>query len=365
MWQNIDLSSQECKTRQFPFVDVMKLFCAILVITVHTNPLSNINVLLNYGLVQYVARLAVPFFFVSSGYFCFRKTQLDNFDLKIPIAYAKKVFFLYLFWSAIYLPQVCYKVYNNENGIVYGILDNLKTFVFTGYHHLWYLLATAIAVTLIAVALYKKIRLNQVLIVGCILYIIGVFGQSYFELLRQLEGTVIWTILKIYQDIFQTTRNGFFEGVLFVGIGALFAYRKVVLKKATAICGLAVSMFLLLIEAFCVKQFNLARANDLYVFLVPSIFFLFYIASHIEIKPCNFTHKARTYSSLIYFTHAWINFPIVNLIAILVGKIAGTAEYEMHSLLRFVIVSAGAFVVSYMIIFLQKYKCFKWLRKLY
>ncbi len=364
-WLELDLSSQECKTRQFPAIDIMKLLCAILVVTIHTSPLSSVNKYLNHGLVQYVARLAVPFFFVAAGYFCFRKIQLTKFDINKPIAYAKRIFILYLAWSVIYLPQVGYSIYKHEKGIIWGILSSVRTFLFVGYHHLWYLLATAIAVTIISVALYKKIKLKSVLVIGIILYAIGLLGDSYFGLLRPLEDTSLWTIVKFYQLVFVKTRNGIFEGILYVGIGAFFAHKKVEIKKRMAICGFAVSMVLLLVEAFCVKYFGLTADYNLYVFLVPTTFFLFYCTSHIDIKESIFARKSRTYSSLIYYTHAWINFPIVSVIVKLVEKTTGVAEYEMHSLLRFGIVMVGAVVASYIIIWLQRVKCFKWLRKLY
>lgn len=364
-WTYLDLSSQECKTKQFPAIDVTKLFCAILVVVIHTGPLSSINKYLDYGLVQCIARIAVPFFFVASGYFCFRKTQLENFELKTSLSYVKRIFFLYIIWSAIYLPQVGYNIYKHEKGIVYGILSSMHIFIFSGYDHLWYLLATAIAVTIISFALHKNVKPNELLIAGCVLYSVGLLGQSYFELLRPLEGTVLWKIFQLYAEVFQTTRNGLFEGILFVGIGAMFAYRKIEIKKNVATCGLAISTFLLLIEAFCVKYYGLFREHDLYLFLVPTTFFLFYCASHIDVKESTFTRKSRTYSSLIYYTHPWIKFPIVSVIVKLIEKITGTAEYEIHSLLRFSIVMVGAVVASYMIIWLPRFKYFKWLKNLY
>ncbi len=97
MWSDFDLSSQECRTKQFPSIDIMKLLYAVLVVTIHTSPLNSINKYFNYGLTQYIARLAVPFFFVTSGYFCFRKTTLENFEKGLPLAYAKRIFLLYIF----------------------------------------------------------------------------------------------------------------------------------------------------------------------------------------------------------------------------------------------------------------------------
>ena len=47
-------------------LDVAKLICALLVICIHTGPLLDVNIDANFVLVQVLARLAVPLFFVIS-----------------------------------------------------------------------------------------------------------------------------------------------------------------------------------------------------------------------------------------------------------------------------------------------------------
>lgn len=361
-WLSLDLSSMECRKRQFPSVDIMKLFCAILVISSHTNPLLGVNKYLNYGLVQYVARLGVPFFFIASGYFCFRKTTYQNFNPRIPFEYAKKIFRLYIVWTGIYFPQICYNIYIDEKGIKSGIINNMRNLIFVGHHHLWYLLSTVVAVLIITFVLRKGLPIEKIVAYGAVLYIVGLLGQSYFEILRPLENTILWEALKLYANVFETTRNGFFEGILFVGTGALLAYKRIEIRKGTAILGLLVSMIALLLEAFFVKYFELARQLDLYIMLAPAAFFMFYVVSHVEMRMTIFSKEARTYSSLLYFTHSWINFPIVSVINIIFQKCTGV---EMHSLLRFFTVLAGSVVTSYVIIKLQNYPLFRWLRKVY
>lgn len=96
--------------------------------------------------------------------------------------------------------------------------------------------------------------------------------------------------------------------------------------------------------------------------LVPAAFFLFYVVSHVEMKTTIFSQKARKYSALLYFVHSWISFPIVSVINIIFQK---CMSMEMHSLLRFLIVLAGSVTACYVIMNLQNYRSFKWLRKLY
>lgn len=69
MTSSLSLSSAQAKVKQFPAVDIAKFFCAILVVAIHVNPLSDVNPNLSYFLQNYLARVAVPFFFVWGGVF--------------------------------------------------------------------------------------------------------------------------------------------------------------------------------------------------------------------------------------------------------------------------------------------------------
>ena len=57
-------------------LDIAKFMSAFLVICIHTGPLLDINETANFVLVQIIARIAVPLFFIISGYLFFAK--LDN-----------------------------------------------------------------------------------------------------------------------------------------------------------------------------------------------------------------------------------------------------------------------------------------------
>ncbi len=116
MLTDLDLSSEAARDKHFPFVDVVKFICAFLVIAIHVVPFTDIDPYLSYGVKQYIARLAVPFFFVAGGYFCFRKTDYNNFDSERPIAYAKRIFRLYLIWTTIYLPLIIQVVIGARGG---------------------------------------------------------------------------------------------------------------------------------------------------------------------------------------------------------------------------------------------------------
>ena len=58
-------------------LDLSRWIAAFLVICIHTVPLSSFSRLGNALFVQVVCRLAVPFFFVCSGYFLFRIASIS------------------------------------------------------------------------------------------------------------------------------------------------------------------------------------------------------------------------------------------------------------------------------------------------
>lgn len=116
MLTDLDLSSDVARNKRFPLVDLVKFFCSFLVIAIHVNPFTDINLYLDYGIKNYLARLAVPFFFVAGGYFCFRKTKYAEIDSGIPVTYAKRMIKLYLLWTVIYIPLIIRSILRDEGG---------------------------------------------------------------------------------------------------------------------------------------------------------------------------------------------------------------------------------------------------------
>lgn len=83
MNEKCDNFNSQIDRQQYPVVDLLKYICALLVVSIHIAPLSSffevipLTTYLNYGIQNYIARLAVPFYFAAAGFFLFRES-LNN-----------------------------------------------------------------------------------------------------------------------------------------------------------------------------------------------------------------------------------------------------------------------------------------------
>ena len=346
-------------------IDLMKFICSLLVVLIHcvnAETLNNTTDLINYVIRNVIARIAVPLFFISSGFFLYRKTTLNEFSLKHTKEYVIKLLRFYIIWSLIYLPLSIEKILQNEQGVVHAILEYLRDFVFiSSYVHLWYLPATIFAVLLVSYLISKKVDLKRILLISSIFYFIGLFGQSWFGLFRPFIAHIPYLVSRIFNLTIRTTRNGLFDAFIFVTLGANIAFNGFNFKQNKAILLFLISFALLNIEAIYTMKmdFILTNSNDMYFFLVPVAYFAFGIISNIHLngKVC-FYKILRIISSLIYFVHYLIRYLILKFFAFL--------SYPMsNSYLLFVIVSLASIAVSYIIYMFSQKKYFKWMKNLY
>lgn len=63
-------------------LDYAKLIAAFVVIAIHTSPLEEINKNLNYYIVYVIGRIAVPLFFMITGYFILAEVLYSTAKLK-------------------------------------------------------------------------------------------------------------------------------------------------------------------------------------------------------------------------------------------------------------------------------------------
>jgi len=142
-------------------LDYFKVVLSLLVITIHTQPLFTEESIAGWLISNGIARIAVPCFFIISGYFIIPK--LD--DIALLKKYLIHLLVVYIVWSGIYFPVYFQEVEPRS----------LITFALMGYYHLWYLPALIVGIVLLAIMRRFIKRDKIILFTGVILFFIGYY----------------------------------------------------------------------------------------------------------------------------------------------------------------------------------------------
>lgn len=151
-------------------LDLGKFICAVLVIMIHTTPFAW-NIWLDRG-AGIMTRFAVPFFFVTTGYF-FYNGQYDVEKLKHSLS---RLIILYVIWSLIYLP------FN------WPLRNPIQSVFITGISgHLWYLPAVIFAL-IGTFFLNKYLGINLTLSVAYVFLVLGTMFSTYEPITSKVVG---------------------------------------------------------------------------------------------------------------------------------------------------------------------------------
>ena len=277
-------------------LDAFRLAAAFLVVAIHISPFQHIDATADFIFTRVIARVAVPFFLMITGYFL--TSRVNGGGSRCFLTFLKKAAILYGAAIVIYLPLNYYTGYFDHSP-----LQILKDILFNGtFYHLWYLPAVLLGV-LITVPLWRKFGWRFTFITAAVLYIIGLGGDSYYGLVSRLPA------LKAFYDVVfsisEYTRNGVFLAPVFIMMGAgLSAHRnqKPAHTRRTLVIGLAVSSILLVAEALWLRSLDVQRHDSMYILLLPCMYFLFSLLASLDFKG---NKPLRSGAMVVYIIHPW------------------------------------------------------------
>lgn len=280
------------KNESYSGIDYFRFIAALLIVAIHTSPLSSFSETGNFIFTRIVSRVAVPFFFMTSGFFLISRYTCNAEKLE---AFIKKTTLIYGVAILLYIPINVYNGYFKMDNLLPNII---KDIVFDGtLYHLWYLPASIIGAA-IAWYLVKKLNYPKALMVASVLYLIGLFGDSYYGITEKIS-----CLNSLYTYIFQVTdytRNGIFFAPIFFILGGFIADNRPQITFGKSFLGFAISLALMLGEAMILHHFALQRHDSMYVFLLPCMYFLFIVILHFKGKRLV---SLRTASLIIYIIH--------------------------------------------------------------
>lgn len=266
-------------------IEYFRLAAAFLVVAIHCSPLTTYSETADFILTRAVARVAVPFFFMVTGFFVLgRPEKLRRF--------LKRTALLYLACILLYLPLNLY------SGALSGLtpVGALRELLFEGtFYHLWYFPAVLLGAAIASLLM----RTRAGLAIAAALYVLGLLGDSYWGLI----SGVPW-LSDVYEVIFGLagyTRNGLFFAPLFLLLGARLRGRETSGKGEAA--GLGAALALVLCEALLLRHLGWQRHDSMYVFLPAVMYFLF---SLLLAPRGEAPGWLSPFSMLVYVLHPWV-----------------------------------------------------------
>ncbi len=316
--------------RSYKGIELFRVAAAFLVVAIHTSPLAAYSDTADFVFTRVIARVAVPFFFMATGFFALNGTGVRRSLKKLLIIYAAS--------AALYLPVNVYAGHLQE----WDLLELIKQVFFEGsFYHLWYLPAAILGLALTAI-LMRRLSRGACAAAVLALYALGLLGDSYWGLIENIPG-----VSAAYRAVFALagyTRNGLFFAPVFFYLGAQMRVKKPRPAGIEA-AGLAVCFALVLAEALGLRALGWQRHDSMYVLLPAVMYFLFALLMRAR---GSVSLPLGSFSLLVYILH-----PAVILIVRAAARVLGLWDiFVVNSLGHYIAVCAGSAAASAVLLWL-------------
>ncbi len=296
-------------------IDIIKLICCLLIVGMHIHPLLP-SPEINFYIQEYICRIAVPFFFLSTGYF------FSGMDDRKRKSYIKRLLIIYAVSSIIYLP--CYFT-EGIGKIIY--------FLLTAYNHLWYLNTLAICLLIIFMIDKYAPKFKYFLF---IMLPVAIFFENYCRLIGSHSLDDISSFLEV------SSIDRYLKAIPFILTGDVIRNRKIRTSIRTDIILFIILMASALAEVIFLRSvFGLTVSIDVSVFgWTPAIpIFLFGIKTRSFLDPVSSKFLRKTID-LVYIVH-------IMMIMVMSGA------FHLQMIPLYLATLAMSFILSVMIVYLM------------
>ena len=341
-------------------LDRFRLVGALLVVAIHTSPLTFISVDADFFLTRVLARIAVPFFLMVTGQFVLpRILQPGPRAGRRLRRYLARTGMLYLACILLYLPLGIYAGHYKEMTPA----KLLQLLIWDGtFYHLWYFPACMLGVT--ALYLFSRcLGMRTVTVLCVILYLLGLSGDSYYGLTTYLP--TLHDLCDLGFRVWSYTRNGLFLAPLFlimgIHMGKLWGENQYPqentltgetigsrLPGAPALAaGLSLSLLGMTGEAFLLRHLESLRHDSMYLLLVPVMYCLYGLLLRWF---CPARPKLRKISMLVYILH-----PAVIVAVRICARLPHMLPLMEHSLIHYLAVCTASLAAAWLLTELSDY----------
>lgn len=333
-------------------IDLMKFILCFLVVAIHSDPIEDVSPLLN-RLFLGVERVAVPLFFIASGFFLFKGGPLDKDQL---VKYLKRMGLLYFAWFVISFPITIFNRFlMGEGSLPVKLFLFVKSFFFTSTFSGSWFLASCVFCTILFYFINKWFPSKGgwlIIVFSFLVYFLCVSTSAWGNLmdgigLRQSYNNLVFWFAKPYTSIL--------VGIPYFALGKYIAEHENKISRPNF--SITLILFALLIaEVYITYRFQLSNSTDCYLMLLPCAFCIFVYFLKWKLKLSHPVEMRKT-STIVFFSQfIWI-------------FLIEYVEWQFHIIIpqigKFLIAVILCLLTSFAVITLQKKRRFSWLRFFY
>lgn len=287
-------------------IDKMKFWASLLVVCMHTYFLWDLNTTA-YTLFQYVSDFAVPFFFITSGFFWGRNLNFEPECIKDKTQrYFKRLIRPFLIWGGIYtILEFVHDVFIEKKTITYSVVSRIGHILTDGPGGaLWYVLTVLWCLVVINLFVSSRKKLIFVFIIFLILYLFNViWGDIYFA------ETMLGKVHDAFYFIVPSERIFIFRGVFFF-LGAIISLiESRIVFNEKFLCILQILSYIV----WCIcgeSNYWIVRCliYELIRLWISILYFL--IGYNMQVNSSLLKRKGASMATIIYFSHSSLIFAV-------------------------------------------------------
>lgn len=287
-------------------IDLFRLVCALLVVAIHIHPFIDQNEIVGFIAVDILPRIAVPFFFCVSGYYYYQALEKKG-SIVIRSTFFK-VLKIYSLWSIPYFIRDAVAFLGNGSLSVKGLVVEflLNFFVLGSAYHFWYFVALLYSILFVGL-IYKRGKLNSLLVASWLLYAFRLLGTSYYAL-----GISIPVVRNIISAIWYES----FGRIVFMGfpmfmsgmlVGRIKNCKQLRRCWAAAIIGFFVEIGFLV-------YYEISSSVVVTILLYPlTILTVDMLLQYPLPKFTDIAHKTRSFANFLFYAHPLAIWSITSL----------------------------------------------------
>ena len=281
-------------------IDIVKMICAVLVIAIHSDLFCDVNSILHLNITSGIAAVAVPFFFVTSGYFFYDRIQKGR---KLT-GYLLKILLVFVLFTLI--DGLMVLILNTEE-VLSDIPDFVHMVLLSGARLKYWYMTSLLFALLIVIPFWRRKIILPCLIIGTVLYLFMMTSDSYYVTLRSYLPSEVFDLAFKYCNVFHGPQAGISSSLMFVSLGALINKKKPQYKEWMLPLSLAVFL-----AELNIVQHRLFWGGRMYVSLIilaPVIFMFCLKHPGRDIDTSFFSD----WCLLTYMTHHFVVFALMDI----------------------------------------------------